>query len=97
MYFDPFQQAVEVISLFSTDGTLRPLRFRFKDENDHLQTAQVLEVLDVKKIEHVGAERFCYLCKLQATSDPGGEKECHLMELVYTVRPHRWFLTKKLY
>ena len=97
MYIDPFQQAVEVICFFDSDGKLQPLRFRYKDENDFLQTAQVLEILDVKKIEHVGAERFCYLCKLQVTGDPLGKTACHVMELIYTIRPHRWILTKKLY
>ena len=96
MLFSPFQQAVDVICLCGTDGKLQPLRFRYKDENDFLRTAQVLEILDVKKIEHVGAERFCYLCKLQVVNDPTGA-DCHLMELVYMVRPHRWFLVKKLY
>ena len=34
--------------------------------------------------------------KLQVVNDPTGA-DCHLMELVYMVRPHRWFLVKKLY
>ena len=89
--FDRDDMAVEVISLCGTDGKMQPLRFRFKDENNYLQTANVLEILDVHKVDHVGAESFRYLCKTEAC------ERHHLMELVYAIRSHRWTLTRKLY
>lgn len=95
--FDFGKQAIEVICLCGTDGKLTPLRFRYQDRDDFLRTAKILEVVDIKKIEHVGVERFLYLCKTQIDNGPEAGDCLHMMELVYTIRPHRWMLTKTLY
>lgn len=85
------QTPVEVISYCGLDGRIQPLRFRYKDADDILQTANVLEVVDVHTVEHVGAESFRYLCKTEV------QGMHHMMELVYAFRAHTWSLARKLY
>ncbi len=78
--------SVEVISFCGADGTIRPLRFRFTDENQHWQTVQIGQILSVKQVLYVGKEAFCYQCR-------GILGEC-MQEFVlrYCIRGHQWSL-----
>lgn len=82
---------VEMISLCSTDGKLRPLRFRFEDESHCLQTVPVTEILCDKEICYVGIEAFQFVCK----GILGGREK--MFELRYTVRSHKWILFREIY
>lgn len=82
---------IQVISLFSADGSLQPVRFRFEDEQHQLHTVRISRIVDVREVTFVGMEAFRFLCLSE-------EEDCaHLFELDYTVRTHRWRLRGKVY
>lgn len=82
---------VQVLASCGVDGAIVPLRFRFEDGTHMLHTVKIEEVLDSRKIEYVGLEAFCYLCKAECE---GREK---VFELRYTVHTHRWVLFREVY
>ena len=82
---------IQAIANCCPDGSMEPLRFRFEDSEHRLQTVRITEIVDSRKIEYVGIEAFCYLCKAEMD---GREK---LFELRYTVRSHRWTLFREVY
>ena len=88
---EPCNIPIQVISVCSTDGQIRPLRFRFEDEMHQMHTVNVLEVVDIRAVTYVGIEAFRYLCKAEQ------EGMRHLFELNYAVRSHRWNILRKIY
>lgn len=84
-------QQIEMISVCGSDGSLKPLRFRFEDEEHRLQVVQITEVISCKEICYVGIEAFVYVCRAEF----GGRE--HLFEVKYTVRTHKWVLFRMLY
>ena len=82
---------VDVISMCSADGQIRPLRLRMEDENRQLIRVDIDEVVSVKQVQYVGIEAFIFLCKAAVR-----EKQW-LFELKYTLRTHTWCLMRKVY
>lgn len=82
---------IEMISVFATDGSITPLRFRLENEEHCLQTVVISQVVSVKPICFAGVDAIQYLCKAIAEE---GEK---LFELRYTVKTHRWTLFRVVY
>ena len=81
---------VDVISICSADGQIRPLRFRIEDEAHQLQRVDIDEVISVKEVQYVGIEAFVFLCRATV------EANRWLVELKYTVRTHTWCLMRKV-
>ena len=73
------EQAVDVISLCSADGSLSPLRLRMEDID---RGAMRMD------IDRVGAEGVLYLCRATA----GGRQ--WMVELRYAIRTHTWYMTR---
>ncbi len=84
-------QPVDVISVCTADGRIRPLRFRVEDESHQLLRVDIDEVISVKPIQYVGIESFVFLCRAVVH----GKK--WLFELKYTIRTHTWCLQRKVY
>ena len=82
---------IEVISVFATDGSITPLRFRMEDEANCLQTVAISQVVCAKPIQYAGIDAIQYLCKAHL------EGKERLFELRYTVRTHRWTLFRVVY
>lgn len=82
---------VDVISVCSAGGEIRPLRIRMEDEGHQLLRIDIDEVISVKYIQYVGIEAQIFLCR--ATIQ--GMKR--LFELKYTIRTHSWCLMRKVY
>lgn len=82
---------VDVISMCSAGGEIRPLRFRMEDEGHQLMRVDIDEIVSSKKIQYVGIEAQIFLCR--ATIQ--GRKA--LFELRYTIRTHSWCLMRKVY
>ena len=82
---------VDVISVCSADGEIRPLRLRMEDEEHRLLRIDIAEVISSKEIQYVGIEAHIFLCRAFV-----GEKEW-LFELKYTIRTHSWCLMRKVY
>ena len=82
---------VDVISVCSADGEIRPLRFRMEDEQHQLLRIDIDEVISMKPIEYVGIEAQIFLCKAVVK---GRE---WMFELKYTIRSHSWCLFRRVY
>ena len=75
---------VDVISICSACGEIRPLRFRMEDENHMLLRVDIDEVISVQLID-------VFLCRATV------EDRRWLFELKYTIRSHTWCLRRKVY
>ena len=82
---------VDVISVCSASGDIRPLRLRMEDEQHQLLRIDIDEVISVKEIQYVGIEAHIFLCRATVR-----EKEW-LFELKYTIRTHTWCFLRKVY
>ena len=82
---------VDVISMCSASGEIRPLRLRLEDEQHQLLRIDIEEIISTKDIQYVGIEATVYLCRATVR-----EKKW-LFELKYTIRSHTWCLLRKVY
>ncbi len=82
---------VDVISICSASGEIRPLRLRMEDEAHQLLRIDIEEIISSKDIRYVGIEATVYLCRATVR-----EKQW-LFELKYTIRSHTWSLLRKVY
>ncbi len=83
-------QPVDVISVCSASGQIRPLRLRMEDEAHQLIRIDIDEVVSVKLVEYVGIEAQIFLCKAIVHGKQW------LFELKYTVRTHSWCLYRRI-
>lgn len=81
---------VDVISMCSADGRIRPLRLRMEDEDRKLLRVDIDEVISVKQIQYVGIEAFIFLCRAMV------RESLWLFELKYTVRTHTWCFFRRV-
>lgn len=81
---------VDVISVCSADGKIRPLRFRMEDDARQLLRVDIDEIISVKEIQYVGIEAFVFLCRATV------QESKWLLELRYTVRTHTWCLLRRV-
>ena len=80
---------VDVISVCSVCGEIRPLRLRVENEEQQLIRVNIDQVLSVKEIPYVGAEARIFLCR--GTT----EGRQWTFELKYSIRSHCWCLLGK--
>ena len=79
---------VDVISVCTASGELRPLRLRVEDESRQLVQVNIEEILSVKDISYVGAEAHIYRCKAVVW------ERKWIFELKYAIRSHTWYLIR---
>jgi len=82
---------VDVISVCSANGDIRPLRMRMEDENHGLLRVDIDEVISMKPVQFVGIEAHIFLCRATV----GGRR--WLFELKYTIRSHNWCFLRRVY
>lgn len=82
---------VDVISMCSAGGEIRPLRLRMEDGEHQLLRIDIEEIISCKEIRYVGIEAQVFLCRATVQ----GKK--WLFELRYTIRSHTWCLMRKVY
>ena len=82
---------VDVISVCSADGQIRPLRLRLEDECHELLRVDIDEVISMKPIQYVGIEAQIFLCRAMVKGVQW------LFELKYTIRTHNWCLLRRVY
>ena len=85
------RRPIDVISVCSASGEIRPLRFRMEDEDHQLLTIDVEEIVSNKEIQYAGIEAHMFLCWVTVR----GKR--WLVELKYTIRSHSWSLQRKVY
>ena len=81
---------VDVISMCSASGEIRPLRLRMEDEAHQLLRVDIEEIISVKQIQYVGIEATVFLCRATVRDRKW------LFELRYTIRSHTWCLQRKV-
>lgn len=81
---------MDVISLCSANGDIRPLRLRMEDEEHALLRVDIGEIISVKEIQYAGIEAYVYLCRATV------EGRRWLFELKYTIRTHTRRLQRKV-
>ena len=54
---------VDVISMCSASGDIRPLRLRMEDEAHQLLRVDIEEIVSVKEVQYVGIEATIFLCR----------------------------------
>ena len=82
---------VDVISVCSADGEIRPLRLRMEDDRHQLLRIDITEIVSMRAVQYVGIEAQIFLCK--AVVDGKG----WLFELKYTIRTHSWCFYRRVY
>ena len=81
---------IDVISVCSAAGDIRPLRLRLEDEQHQLLRIDIDEVISMKPIQFVGIEAQVYLCRAMV------EGKQWLFELKYTIRTHTWCFLRRV-
>lgn len=81
---------VDVISMCSASGEIRPLRLRLEDEQHQLLRIDIEEIISIKDIQYLGIEATVYLCRATVNGKQW------LFELKYTIRSHVWSLFRKV-
>ena len=81
---------VDVISMCSAGGEIRPLRMRLEDEEHQLLRIDIDEIVSVKYTQYVGIEAQIFLCRATV------QGKRWLFELKYTIRTHSWSLMRKV-
>lgn len=81
---------IDVISMCSASGEIRPLRLRVEDEQHQLMRIDIDEILSMKPIQFVGIEAQIFLCRATVR---GRE---WLFELKYTIRTHTWSFQRRI-
>lgn len=82
---------VDVISVCSAEGEIRPLRLRMVDGAQQMRRVDIEEVVKVKEIPYTGVEAHVFLCRARSA-----EREI-MLELKYTFRSHTWCLLRRVY
>ena len=78
---------VDVISVCSAGGEIRPLRLRL-EQTHQLMRVDIDEVISIKDVQYVGIEAKIFLCRATVA----GRQT--LFELKYTIRTHSWCLMR---
>jgi len=81
---------VDVISVCSASGEIRPLRLRMEDEAHGLLRVDIDEVINTRQVQYVGIEATIFLCRATVRN------ERWIFELKYTIRTHTWCLMRKV-
>lgn len=81
---------VDVISVCSANGEIRPLRLQLEDSQRQRIRLDIVEVVGVKEIPYAGVEAHVFLCKAR------GEGREITVELKYTFRSHTWCLLRRV-
>lgn len=79
---------VDVISLSSADGSIKPLRIRAAEGLEHTMVGNVSEILATREIHQLGAENFTFLCRVRTHTATA------VWELKFFKRTHSWFISR---
>lgn len=82
---------VDVISICSADGEIRPLRLRIETEEHKLLRVDIDEVVGMKPIQFVGIEAQVFLCRATVFGKQW------LFELKYNIRTHNWCFVRRVH
>lgn len=75
---------VDVISVCSAEGEIRPLRLQIEDEQRQLLRVNIEQIISTEEISHVGAEAKVFLCRATVW------EQKWVFRLKYSIRSHCW-------
>lgn len=81
---------VDVISVCSASGDIRPLRFRIENDQHDLLRIDIDEVISMKPVQFVGIEAQIFLCRATVNGKQW------IFELKYTIRTHTWCFMRRV-
>jgi len=81
---------VDVISMCSANGDIRPLRIRMEDDDHQLMRVDIDEVVSSRQVQYVGIEAHIFLCRATVND------KRWLFELRYTIRTHTWCFLRRV-
>ena len=81
---------VDVISICSSSGEIRPLRLRVEDEEKMKHRIDIDEVISTKPVLYAGTEAQIFLCRATV------EDREWVFELKYTYRSHSWCIWRRI-
>ncbi len=81
---------VDVISVCSASGDIRPLRFRIENDQHDLLRIDIDEVISMKPVQFVGIEAQIFLCRATVNGKQW------IFELKYTIRTHTWCFLRRV-
>lgn len=84
-------QNVDVISVCSAAGRIRPLRIRLETEEQESLRVDIDEVVNFSAFRCFGTEYETFLCKARIFG------KMRLFELKYTVRSHCWQIKDNIF
>lgn len=87
---EQIMRPVDVISVCSAEGEIRPLRLQLEGKDSKMIRMDILEVIGVEEISYIGIESHVFLCRARA------EGKETLLELKYSLRDHCWRLLRRL-
>ena len=82
---------VDVLSVCSANGDIRPLRVRMEDDAHRLIRIHIDEVISMRPVQYVGVEAQIFLCRACVAG------KTTLFELRYMIRSHCWSILRKVY
>ncbi len=82
---------VDVISLCSVNGEIRPLRLRIGGDQEEAVRIQILESVKIKEIPYAGVEAHIFRCRGKT-----GEREM-VFDLKYNFRSHSWCMLRRIH
>ncbi len=81
---------VDVISVCSASGEIRPLRLRLEDEQRQLLRIDIEEIHSTRDIPYVGVEARVFLCSATV------HQKKWVFELKYSIRKHSWCMERRI-
>ena len=85
------ETSVDVISVCTAAGEIRPLRMQLIDEEKQLLRVNIEEIVKTEEITHVGAEATVFTCRATVWDRKW------LFELRYVFRSHSWSILRRFH
>lgn len=81
---------IQTLCVISTLGKLRPLWFRYEDEEHNIVKVDILSVLSTKDVQLAGSKSIVFTCEASL------DNNIIIVELQYLINTHKWILKKKV-
>lgn len=85
---------VQMIFMSDTGGKIRPIKFRYEEDDGRLISALITDVRAVNEMHYVGIEIVSCICKANIEDLENIEK---MYEVRYFVKDHKWILFEEIY
>lgn len=81
---------IQTLCITSTMGELKPLWFRYEDNNHSIVKVNISNILSCKEVKTAGSKSIVFTCEAISNNNLA------IVELQYLVSSHKWMLKKKV-